>query len=151
VSFRITGVFQEEDNQLKLISPIRKLVGSNLYAVHQLESGGTYHLKVVVHLPYRSPAALPGQGQATLKLDFNSDLIKILGPTRLRITSFYDLEYWSFIVTTTEKQKTALNLTCEYDINVDRSEFQRTELLCPEISLPIAILSPEPSRQAGGQ
>jgi len=148
VSFRISGVFHERNKTLDLVSPVQRVIGSNVYSVYPLESGGVYHLRVVTHLPYRSPAALPGQGQVTLRLDFNCDWIKPLGPTRLRVSSFYDLEYWSFVVTSGEGLQSALTVNCDYSVIVDRSEFQRTEVLCPEMCLPIVISSGKSSRQA---
>jgi hypothetical protein len=81
-------------------------------------------------------------------LDFNADLIKPLGPTRLRVNSFYDLEYWSFFVANADTQQSALTVSCEYNVSVDRSEFQRTEVLCPEMSLRIIISSGTSPRQA---
>ena len=149
VSFRISGLFQKIENRLRLLSPKPQVIGSNVYAAYQLEVGGAYHLRLATHLPYRAPASLPGQGQVALKLEFNADLIQRVGTTRLRLNSFYDLEYWSFLVANGGGQESALKVSCEYNVPVDQSQFQRNEVLCPEISLPIVISSGTPPGQVG--
>jgi hypothetical protein len=82
-------------------------------------------------------------------LEVNTDLIQPVRTTRLKVNSFYDLEYWSFLVANGEGQETALTVSCEYNVAVDRSEFQRPEVLCPEMSLPILISSGKSPGQAG--
>jgi len=114
-----------------------------------LEADATYHLKLVTHLSARIPAALPGQGKAKLRLVFDPDYIKPIGPTSLRISSLYDLEYWSFVTKTTTTPRSALAIACDHDLIVEQRDFVRSELLCPEISLPISIIAAKGPTQRG--
>jgi hypothetical protein len=147
VFLRVAGLFRERDDRLTQIMPVRRVVRGNAFAEYEFEPGGTYHIKLVTHMSARLPAALPGQGHAKLKLLFDSDLIRAVGPTMLRISSLYDLEYWSFIVDSRKDQRSFLSIGCDYDLIVDEKEFVRSELLCPEISLPISIVSAKSLRR----
>jgi hypothetical protein len=140
VFLRVAGLFQERDNRLTEIAPVRRVVRSSSFGEFELEADATYHLKLVTHLSARIPAALPGQGRAKLRLVFDPEYIKPIGPTSLRISSLYDLEYWSFMTKTTTTPRSALAIACDHDLVVEQRDFVRSELLCPEVSLAISIV-----------
>ena len=118
----------------------RRLQGS-AFAVYEITAGETYHIKIATHLAARTPRELPGQGRARLTLRYDPNLIRPVGPTSLRLSSFYDLEYWSIMPQSVTDLPSVLTIVCEDDSVVDRENFVRKELLCPQMSLPISILS----------
>lgn len=148
---RVAGLFRQRDDRLTPLVPVRRIVQGNVSAEYALEAGSTYHMRVVTHLWARLPAQLPGQGRAKLKLLFSGDHIRPIGATTLRISSLYDLEYWSFVAECTRDERDALRIICEHDVVPDRENFVKRELICPEISLPISIRPPTPKGQAGSR
>jgi hypothetical protein len=142
VFFRVTGFLREQNSSLTELIPSRRFVQGSVSAEYQLEPGATYHLRLVTHLASRLPALLPGEGRARLKLKSDRKVFTPLGPIGLRISSLYDLEYWSFVVETAQSGRCALRVVCEYEAPRNREDFVRRELLCPEISLPISIVAP---------
>lgn len=150
VFLRVAGFFRELNGRLTQVVPVRRAVRSNAFAEYELEAGGTYHMRLATHMSARVPAALPGEGQAKLRLVYDSELIRPIGPTSLRISSLYDLEYWSFIVGT-KIRRSALSIACDCDVLPDRTNFMRSELLCPEISMSISIVSAKSPSRLGKQ
>lgn len=149
VFLRVARFLRERNGRLGEIVPVPRIVGGNVIAEYQLEIGETYHIRLATHMSARLPAALPGQGQAKLRLVYDSDFIRPIGPTSLRLSSLYDLEYWSFTVGTIKSQRSTLSIACDYDVVADRKDFMRSELLCPEISLPISVVSSKSPKHAG--
>jgi len=148
VFLRIDGIFRERGEHLeRLEAVLRGLIGNPL-AEFELESGVTYHIKVITHLHDKFPALLPGQGRARLKLAFDPEVLKAIGPTSFSISSAYDLHYWSVLVASPAGRRSVLSVVCEHNNSLaDGGGFLRRELACPEISLPISIVSP-PSQTA---
>jgi hypothetical protein len=142
VFFRISALFREENQRLVAVTPVLKSVQANTFAEHELQSGETYHMRIVTHLAPRLPSQLPGEGRAKLKLGYDPKIIEPLGPTTLKINSFYNLEYWSFMVKGAEPVRSALSVECDFDAaSWSREDFVRKELLCPELFFPISIVS----------
>ena len=139
IFFRVSGLFKDSPKGLKEITPAAKFVEGNAFSQYELESGATYHMRIVTHLASRVPAALPGEGRAKLMLAFEPGIISPLGPTTLRISSLYDLEYWSFTVRAAKGTCSLLAVECDTDLVVNRQDFFRKELLCPEISFAISV------------
>lgn len=149
IFLRIAGLFRERDKRLTEIAPIQRVVKGSAFAEYELEGDATYHMRLVTHLSARIPAALPGQGRAKLRLVFDPEYIKPIGPTSLRISSLYDLEYWSFMTKASPTPRSALTIACDHDLVVDRRDFVRSELLCPEVSLSISIIPAKMPKQHG--
>jgi hypothetical protein len=57
------------------------------------------------------------------------------------VSSLYDLEYWSIMPYCSRNQRTVLTIVCKHDVSIDHENFVRRELLCPEISLPVSVVS----------
>jgi len=140
VFYRVTELLQERDGSFIEVSPVRRFVQGSVWAEYQLEPGGTYHVRLVTHLASRFLALIPGEGRAILKLLSDPRLVTPLGPNSLRISSLYDLEYWSFVVGAAGPSRSALTIACEYDAPPNREDFVRKELLCPEVSFPISVV-----------
>jgi hypothetical protein len=149
VFLRVAGLFQERTAGLAEVAPVLRIVRGNSFAEYEFEADTTYHIKLVTHLSARIPAAIPGKGRAMLRLAFDPEYIKPIGPTSLRISSLYDLEYWSFVTKTSTTARSALSITCDYDPVVEPRDFVRSELLCPEVSLPISIVAAKGPTQRG--
>jgi hypothetical protein len=148
VFYRIAGLYVKQSGKLTVVEPKVKPIQGTRSFEYVLQSGSIYHLKLMTLLPFRSPAQLPGQGAATILLSFDSKIIIPVGPTSLRISSPYDLEYWSFIAETQASRYSALSVVCQHDMapsKEERKEFLRREFLCPEIVLPISV---KPKRKA---
>jgi hypothetical protein len=139
---RVVGLFQEVNGSFSELSPVHKSVLGSRYSEYELQTGAKYHLKITTHLSARTPAQLAGQGTAQLGLIYDPDLIKPIGPTSFRIASQYDLEYWSFTVDSHRNQHSMLTVRCNHEIAIDRENFVRREVLCPEMSLQISITVP---------
>ncbi len=140
IFFRVAGLFREYDKHLKEITPTARFVQGNVFAEYELESGAIYHIRLATHLASERPAQLPGEGRAKVRLVFDPKIIRPLGPTTLRISSMYDLEYWSFVVDCTKPIRSVLGIECECDAVPNREDFVRKELLCPEISFSISVV-----------
>jgi hypothetical protein len=142
VFYRIAGLYVERSGKLAVVKPKIKAIQGTRSFEYELRSGSTYHLKLMTQLPFRAPAQLPGQGAATIRLIFDSAIIIPAGPTSLRISSPYDLEYWSFVAETRASRHSVLNVVCQHDMapsKEERKEFLRREFLCPEVVLPISV------------
>jgi len=139
VFFRIVGVFREANRVLDLISPVRRNVRGSVIAEYEFEVGRVYYIQLVTQLPMRSPSQLPGKGVAELALRYDDKLMEPIGRTTLTLSSFYDLEYWSLKPKGAQSSRTSVAITCQHDVRVNREQFLRKELLCPEVVLPIAI------------
>jgi hypothetical protein len=146
---RVAGFFRERNERLTELTPVRRSLQGNIFAEYVLEAGATYHIKIATHLSARTPAQLAGQGTAQLKLNYDPAVIRPLGPTSFRISSQYDLEYWSFVVNSTSNQRSALTVACDHEVAIDRENFVRREVLCPEVSLPISIVAPDLEKRRG--
>jgi hypothetical protein len=138
---RIIGVFRQAGDRLTALTPVQRRLQGSAFAVYEITAGETYHIKIATHLAARTPRELPGQGRARLTLRYDPNLIRPVGPTSLRLSSFYDLEYWSIMPQSVTDLPSVLTIVCEDDSVVDRENFVRKELLCPQMSLPISILS----------
>ena len=141
IFFRVAGVFRERNDRLVEVKPTPRPLLGNPLAEYELETGVTYHIKVTTHLSARLPAQLPGHGRSRLRLSFDPELITPVGPTSFRISSTYDLQYWSILATGQANQRSVLAIGCDDDSPVDHENFARRELLCPEISLPVSFIS----------
>lgn len=139
VFVRIGGMFREQDNRLVPLKPVIRPLAGNPTSEYELEFGVTYHIQVATHLPTRLAAELPGQGNAILRLVFDPNVFKPAGPTGFRISSTYDLHHWSIVATASQQQRTVLRVACDHEISIDRENFLRRELLCPEVSWPVSI------------
>jgi hypothetical protein len=151
VFLRVAGFFRERNGRFVELSPVQSSLQRNIFAEYQLESGVTYHIKITTHLWARTPAQLAGAGTAHLKLNYDPAVIKPLGPTGFRISSPYDLEYWSFIANGDSDERSVLTITCDHQVTIDRENFVRREVLCPEISLPISIVAPKSRMNSGSR
>lgn len=142
VFVQVDGLFLERGHRLVRMVPSLTALQWNPFAEYKLDAGKIYHIKVVTHLFARFAAELPGQGNATLSLQFDPDIIKPAGPTSFRISSTYDLHYWPIVAACENDQRTTLKIACETSGSANGSEsFVRKELLCPEICLPISIVA----------
>lgn len=141
--FRVAGVFHERNGRLRQLAPALKPLSAYPVAVYSLERGETYHVRINTHIISRLPAQLPGQGSARMSLKFDEKLFRPASPTSFRIASPYDLEYWAVRPVSTQTEHSVLTIVCEYDTPVDRRNFVRRELLCPDVTLPVVT-------QAGG-
>lgn len=141
VFLRIAGMFRERDNHLVPLTPVKRPLVGNPISEYEVECGATYHIQVVTHLAARLPAEIPGQGSAMLRLVFDPNLFTPAGPTSFRISSTYDLHYWSIVVAGLQQRRTVLTITCTHDLSVDRENFVRRELLFPEVLLPVSIVT----------
>jgi hypothetical protein len=142
VFYRIAGIYEQRSGKLTVVEPKIKAIQGSRSFEYALRSGSTYHLKLMTQLPFRSPAQLPGQGAAIIRLIFDSTIVVPAGPTSLRISSPYDLEYWSFVAETRVSRHSVLNVVCHHDMDLskeERKEFLRREFLCPEVALPISV------------
>jgi hypothetical protein len=140
VFVRLAGLFLEKDNQLIPLQPeLRPLVGDPV-AEYKLKVGATYHLQVVTRLGTRLAAELPGQGNAILRLSFDTSLFKAAGATEFGISSHYDLQYWSFVPLPSAAQRSVLNIACEHERAAAQDNFVRRELICPALSIPVSIV-----------
>jgi hypothetical protein len=139
VFVRLGGIFRERDNRLVPVAVTRRPIVGNPIAEYALEHGATYHIQISTHLAARLPAELPGEGTAVLRLQFDPSVFRSSGPTDLRISSTYDLHYWSVVAIGSPGQRTVLRMSCDHALAVDRENFVRKELLFPELSLPIVI------------
>lgn len=137
---RIAGLYAEGGKRLKDIAPAQRMIRGDVSAEYVLEAGIPHHLKIITHLPAQTPAQLAGLGTAQIKLVYDPAAIRPLGPTNLRISSPYDLEYWSFVPIGSDNQRSTLTLACDHQVVSDRENFVRREVLWPEISLPIRII-----------
>jgi hypothetical protein len=142
VFFRIAGLFRQDGTRFVEVTPVQRLLRGNVMAEYVLESGGIYHIRLATHLSARLPAQLPGAGHATMRLLFDPDVVRTEGQSSLKLTSLYDLEYWSFVTKSTQSIRSVLGITCEHDALSNRDDFVRKELLFPEISLPIFVVPP---------
>jgi hypothetical protein len=151
VFYRIAGLYEEQSGGLSLVAPkLRSIQGTRSFE-YEIQSGATYHLKLITQLPFRSPAQLPGQGEAKLRLIFDPAIITPVGPTALTISSPYDLEYWSWIAEVSAPRHSVLRIVCQHDMRPtkeERREFLRKEFLCPELVLPISVIPELPDRRA---
>lgn len=139
IFFRVVGLYQQQGKQLIQVDPVQTTIGENVFSEYVLQSGGSYHIKVMTHLASRLAGHLPGQGNVVLRLQFDPTVIKPIGPVSFRISSPYDLQYWPFVVNGVADQRTALTVGCEYPEPAAVQDFVRKELLCPEVSLPILL------------
>jgi hypothetical protein len=142
VFYRIAGIYEERSGNLTVVEPKTKAIQGTRSFEYEFRSGSTYHLKLMTQLPFRSPAQLPGQGAAIIRLTFDSSILVPVGPTSLRISSPYDLEYWSFATESKVSRHSILGVVCQHDMGPskeERREFLRREFLCPEIVLPISV------------
>jgi hypothetical protein len=142
VFLRLGGIFRERDNHLVPLKPIRRPLIGNPFSEYELEIGATYHIQLATRLRARLPAELPGQGNAMLRLVFDPNVFRAAGSTGFHISSNYDLHYWPIVVVCSQEQRALITVACEYNIAIDRENFVRKELLCPQISLPVSIVSP---------
>jgi hypothetical protein len=141
VFLRVAGIFHEQGNRLVPLMAVNRPLIGNPVSEYRLEYGETYHIQVATHLAARLPAELPGQGNATLRLDYDPNVFLPAGPIGFRISSTYDLHYWSVVVVGIKQQRTALTIICDHSLPIDRENFVRKELLCPEIHLPVSIIA----------
>ena len=139
IFYRITGLFREDNTKHVELAPKQKAVQGCSFGEYELESESTYHIRLVTHLAARVPAYLPGNGRAKLRLAFDPNVITNLGPTSLRISSLYNLEYWSFVPKAGSSGRSVLSMVCEHDTASNQDDFMRKEVLCPEISFSIRI------------
>jgi len=139
IFFRVVGVFEQQGKDLIEVNPVPVFIGENVFAEYALKSGANYHIKVMTHLAPRLAGHLPGQGNVTLRLGFDSTVIKPTGPVSFRISSLYDLQYWSFVVDSLREQRTVLTVGCEQPKPPTQQDFVRKELLCPEVCLPVLV------------
>jgi hypothetical protein len=146
VFLRIGGIFRERDNRLEPVRPVRRELVGNPSSEYELELGSTYHIQVATRLRARLPAELPGQGSAMLRLGFDPNIFRPAGPTGFRISSTYDLHYWSIVPAGSPPQRAVLSIACDHNLPVDRVNFVRKELLCPELSLLVSIGVPVSKR-----
>jgi hypothetical protein len=146
VFLRIAGIFHERDNRLIPVKPVRRPLLGNPIAEYELELGSTYHIQVATRLRAPFPAQLPGQGNALLRLVYDSNVFRPVGPTGFRISSTYDLHYWSILAAGSQPQRTVVSIACDFNPSVDRRNFVRKELLCPELSLAVSIVAPVSGR-----
>jgi hypothetical protein len=151
VFVRIGGVFREHDNRLIAVKPTYRPLVGNPVAEYELTVGVTYHLQVATRMATRLPAELPGQGSAVLRLKFDPRVLTPAGPTSLRLSSTYDLEYWAVRVARSKMQRSLLLISCKHDLPVDTENFLRRELLCPEIVLPVSVVLPTSPRHSRRQ
>lgn len=142
VFLRIAGMFRERDNRLVPLTAVKRPLVGNPVSEYELELGSTYHIQVATRLRAPLPAELPGQGSAMLRLVFDPNVFRPAGPTGFRISSTYDLHYWSIVATGSQPQRTVLSIACDHNLPVDRKNFVRKELLYPEVSLSVSIISP---------
>jgi hypothetical protein len=142
VFLRVAGMFRERDNHLVPLTAVKRPLVGNPIAEYKLEYGATYYIQVVTHLAARLPAELPGQGSAMLRLVFDPNVFVPAGPTGFRISSTYDLHYWSIVAAGSRQQRTVLTIACDHNLPVDRENFVRKELLSPEILLPVSVVTP---------
>lgn len=150
VFVRVGGIFRERGNALLPLKPVFRALIGNPVAEYQLEPGVTYHLKIVTRMGTRLAAELPGQGNAMLRLIFDSSLFRPAGATAFRISSNYDLQYWSFVPMAHSNQRSVLTIACEHEHLPDHDNFVRKELLCPEVLLPVSVLIPPEKRSRAG-
>jgi hypothetical protein len=151
VFLRVAGIFHERHDRLVPLTLVNRPLIGNPVAEYKLEQGATYHIQVATHLATRLPADLPGQGSATLRLDFDPNLFAAAGPTGFRISSTYDLHYLSIATVGTQQQRTVLRIVCDHNLPIDRENFVRKELLCPEVVLPVSIIAPASERSRSRQ
>jgi hypothetical protein len=149
VFLRVAGIFHDRGGRITEIMPIRRTVRGSVFSQLELESGETYHMRMVTHLSARSSTALPGQGRVELLLVFDPNIIKPLSQTCMRISSLYDLEYWSFAVTAAQETRSVLSIACNFPTTINQEDFVRSELLCPEISIPVSIICMESKKRRG--
>jgi len=147
VFVRVIGLFQQEGDRLTPLMPVKRVLQGSVFAVYEITTGETYHIKIATHLAARTPRELPGQGRARLALRYDPNLIRPVGPTSLRLSSFYDLEYWSIMPQSLIDLPSVLTIVCEHEGIVDRENFVRKELLFPEMSFPISIVSSKRPRR----
>jgi hypothetical protein len=147
VFVRVGGLFAERDGRLAPleITP-RPLIG-NPSAEYVLQAGATYHIQVATRLSARLPAEIPGQGLATLSLRFDPQVFRPASTTRFRISSAYDLHYWSIVPTAQVSQRSVLEIGCQHALRQDEN-FVRKELLCPELTIPVTVEAEPESRAA---
>lgn len=141
VFVRVAGLFRERRNELVRLKPVLRGPFENPVAEFELNSGETYHIKIATHLRGRVPTELPGQGNAKLRLQFDPALIRPENQTSFRLSSNYDLHYWTIVTDAQKTQRTVLNIICEDESGDKQDSFVRRELLCPDISLPISVVS----------
>ena len=141
VFLRVTGIFRERGNYLSSVRAVRRDLIGNPVSEYQLEVGATYHLQIATRLRARLPAELPGQGSAMLRLVFDPNVFRPAGPTSFRISSTYDLHYWSIVPTASQPQRAVLTIACDHNLPFDREYFVRKELICPEVSLLVSLSS----------
>lgn len=140
VFVRVVGIYLERNNALVQLDPEpRNLIG-NPIAEYKLETGETYHLQIATRLGTRLAAEFPGQGNAMLRLGYDHSLLKAAGTTELRISSNYDLEYWSFVPMARAAQRSMLTISCDDHQVADRDNCVRRELICPVMSIPVSIV-----------
>jgi hypothetical protein len=144
VFYRVPVIVCEVDRKLEPISPVHREIGATISSEYVLHPGSIYHARIATHLGNESAADLLGSENAVLRMAFDPAVIKPIGPLSLRVSSMYDLEYWSFAVLKTEIQRSELRVICEGDRIPGQRHFQRKELLCPEISLPISVVCTTP-------
>jgi hypothetical protein len=146
VFLRIAGMFREQGNRLVPLRTVKRVLVGNPISEYKLELGQTYHIQVATRLPARLPAELPGQGDAMLRLVFDPSVFKPAGPTSFRVSSTYDLHYWSIVAASFQPQRTMLSIAFDHGLPIDRKNFVRKELLCPEVSVPVSIDAPASGR-----
>jgi hypothetical protein len=148
VFMRVDGVFRERGETLERLPVRARRLTGNPFGEYELESGATYHIKVITYLRDLLPALLPGQGRARLKLIFDPEVLKPAGVTSFAISSAYDLHYWSVLASSSVDRRSAVTVVCEPRGSDKEEGFLRRELLCPEISLPISVIRSQSSSTA---
>jgi hypothetical protein len=141
VFMRVDGLFREQGDKLERV-PVtpRHLVG-NPFGEYRLDSGVTYHIRVITHLREQLPALLPGRGRARLKLIFDPEVVRTAGVASFVISSAYDLHHWPVVASSSVDRRSVVSVVCEHERSDQSESFLRRELLCPEISLPITVVA----------
>ena len=142
VFVRVGGIFHERGNRLNEVRARPRELFGNPFSEFPLEFGSIYHVQVATQLGAKLPAELPGKGGATLRLSFEENAIMPAGPTSFRVSSAYDLHYWSITPCRADGYRGVLRVVCEHSLREDYKNFVRRELLCPEISMPVSITAP---------
>jgi hypothetical protein len=138
VFMRVAGLFLEREDRLVAVEPTARPLVGNPSAEYRLQVGATYHIQIATRLAARLPAEIPGQGSAKLRLAFDPALFRPAGTTGFRISSAYDLHYWSIVPIGSPNERSLLSIACDHTVAAD-DNFVRKELLCPELALPVCI------------
>jgi hypothetical protein len=139
IFLRVVGLFEQLGKELVEVTPEPVFIGEKVFAEYVLRPDANYHIKVMTHLAPSLAGNLPGQGTVVLRLGYDSSVVKPTGPVSFRISSLYDLQYWSFAVENVGDQRTVLSVGCDQSAPSIQQDFVRKELLCPEVCLPVRI------------